>query len=228
MLDGIAELIRTGKTAEAIRVCKTLKASGEVNVATLELVLEHLGLPQEKARTVKPLAEADRLRSAGKFSEAELILHSLLLKNPGDLEAAMLLIRLYAQDMHQPMSAGLVLATLEKQPRIAPAHLEFARRSIEEWSHPRSPAEPVEPAPTGSIDELLAQRYIGTAIETLQEQIKAQPRDFELQMKLVEVQVVHCKNLPVAEKIVKQMEGMAGSGEVKDWVRDEVWVSVRG
>jgi hypothetical protein len=206
LLDGIAELIRTGKTAEAIRVCETLKISGEVNVATLELVLEHLGVPQKNGRIVKPLTEADRLRSLGNFSEAELILHSLLLNNPRDMDAAMLLIRLYAQDMHQPMSAKLVLATLEKQPHMTPAHLEFARRSIEEWTNPRSP-EPAQSLPSGSVDELLAQRYIGTAIETLQEQIKAQPQDFALRMKLAEVQVVHCKNLPLAEKIVKQMEG---------------------
>lgn len=208
LLDGIAELIRTGKTAEAIRVCEALKTSGEVNIVTLELTLEHLGVPQKNAKIIKPLAEADRLRSQGKFAEAELILQSLLLRNPQDVEAAMMLMRLYAQDLHQPMSAMLVLQTLEKQPHVAPAHVDFARRSIEEWSDPRrQPPEPDEPPPSGSVDELLARGFLGTAIEMLEEQVKAQPQDFERRMKLAEVQAVNCRNLPAAEKMVKQMEG---------------------
>ena len=209
LLDGIAELIRTGKTAEAIRVCEALKTSGEVSVSTLELTLEHLGVPQKSAKIVRPLTEADRLRSEGKFLEAELILQSLLLKNPRDLEAAMQLMRLYALDLHQPLNASRVLLTLEKQPRIDPAHLDFARRSIAEWSTPRTqPPELPESPPVGSADELLARGFFGTAIEMLEEQIKARPQDFELRLKLVEVQAVNCKNFPVAEKIVKKMDGI--------------------
>ena len=208
LLDGIAELIRTGKRDEAIRICEALKISGEVSVSTLELTLEHLGVPQNNSKIIKPLVEVDRLRSERKFAEAEMILQSLLLKNPRDLEAAMQLMRLYALDLHQPLSAELVLKTIEKQPRIDPAHLDFARRSIEEWSRPRTaPPELPESPPVGTIDEMLAQGFIGTAIETLEEQIKTRPQDFELRLKLAEVQAVNCKNFPVAEKIVKRMEG---------------------
>ncbi len=209
LLDGIAELIRTGKTAEAIRICEALKASGEVSVSTLELTLEHLGVPQKSAKIAKPLTEVDRLRSERNFLEAELILQSLLLKNPRDLEAAMQLMRLYALDLHQPLSAACVLQTLEKQPRMDPAHLDFARRSIAEWSIPRTqPPELPESLPVESADELLARGFIGTAIEMLEEQIKARPQDFELRIKLAEVQAVKCKNFAVAEKIVKKMDGI--------------------
>jgi hypothetical protein len=225
VLDGIAELIRTGKTDEAIRLCETLKASGEVNPVTLELTLEHLGVPQKGARILKPLAEADQLRSRKKFSEAELILHSLLLKNPRDFEAAMLLIRLYAQDLRQPTSARLVLHNLEKQPHVDAAHLDFARRSIDEWTNPTPKPPPIpESLPTGSVDELLAQGFIGTAIETLEEKIKARPEDFDLRMKLAETQALHCKNLALAEKIIRQLEArfspeqiQFGRARLKEW-----------
>jgi hypothetical protein len=205
VLDGIAALIRKGRKEEAIRLCESLKDTDEVSAATLAFTLEHLGVPQKDAKMTKPLAEADRLRSQGKFSEAEVVLHSVLFKNPRDMEAAMMLMRLYAQDMHQPMSAMLVLRTLEAQPRMAADHLDFARRSIEEWSNPQ-PEPSVELPPAGSVDELLAQGFIGTASEMLEEQVKAQPRDFDLQMKLLEVQAVHGKNFPLAEKMVRRME----------------------
>jgi hypothetical protein len=216
LLDRIGDLIRTGKTAEAIRVCEALNSSGEVNVVTLELTLEHLGVPQKNSRIFKPLAEADRLRSQGKYSEAKLILQSLLIKNPRDPEAAMLLMRLYAQDLRQPDSARRVLQNLAKQPHVVPAHLDFARRSIEEWSNPelQSP-EPIEPPPVGSVDELLAQGFFGTAIEILEGQVKAKPEDFDLLMKLVTVHAVVCKNLPIAEKLVKQMEGAFSREQIR-------------
>lgn len=206
-LDAIGELIRSGKKAEAIQLCESLKVSGEVSIATLELALEHLGVPQTGTKPIKPLTGASRLRSQGKFLEAELILNSMLLENPRDLEAAMMLVRLYAQDLRQPEKATEVLRELEKQPHISPAHIEFARRSIAEWSN-QSPEmiEMVEPPKIESVDELLAQRFFGTAIEILETKIKEQPQDFDLRLKLAEIYGLHCANLPRAEKIMQQME----------------------
>lgn len=225
LLDRLGDLIRAGKTAEAIRVCELLKASGEVNIVTLELALEHLGVPQPNARVFKPLAEAHRLQVAGKFPEAELILQSVLSKNPRDAEAALSLIRLYARDMGRPEKARRVLNALARQPHVSDAHLDFARSSIEEWIAPRPESpEPTEPIPVGSVDELLARGFFGTAVQMLEEQVMAEPKNFDLQLKLVEVQAVNCHNLPVAEKLLKQMEGtfsreqiqFAGS-RLKEW-----------
>jgi hypothetical protein len=57
-----------------------------------------------------------------------------------------------------------------------------------------------------SVDDMLAQGYLGTAIEILERDAKANPQDFELQMKLAEAHGVHCGNLSRAGKIVERLE----------------------
>lgn len=201
----IAHLIKTGRRDEAIKLCEELKQAGEVDMVTLEF----LGVKQERAPIPKPLAEAGRLRLQGKFAEAEQLVKSLLAKNPADADAAMMLMRLYAQNLRRPDRAHEVLRTLENQPHVSASHIEFARRSIDEWSQAKPEKIEIAVLPE-SVDELLAQGFFGTAIETLEEKIKAQPLDFELRLKLAEVHAVHCKNIQRAEKIIRQME--AGSG----------------
>ena len=204
-LDTIGALIRSGKKTEAIQLCEWLKASGEADVVALELTLEYLGVPQAAVKKTSPLTEADRLRRQGKFDEAGLLLNSLLAKNPRNVDAALQLTRLYAQDLHDLEKAKAVLDALETQPHVPAGHIQFARRSIHEWSHPQPLPEEV-PAPPESIDELLAAKYFGTVIEILEGKIQEQPQDFDLWLKLVEVQASHCGNLKRAEKIVEQME----------------------
>jgi tetratricopeptide (TPR) repeat protein len=206
LLEKIAELIRSGKKEQAIQLCKALKISGEVSVAALDMTLEHLGLPQNNGLMVKPLAAAHRLRRQGKFEEAAAMLKALLAKNPRDVDAAMPLMRIYAQDLHEPDQARQILKALEKQPYVAVAHLEFARRSIEEWSQP-GPVPPDEAELTGSVDELLAQGFVGTAIEMLEEQVDAEPGNFDLQLKLAGFYARHAKNVTTAERIIRQMDG---------------------
>lgn len=205
--DAIAHLIQNGRRDEAVKLCEELKQSGEVDAVTLAHTLEFLGVKQEHA-PVKPLVEADRLRAQGKFGEAEELLKSLLAKNPADDAAALLLMRLYAENLRQPQRAHEVLRALEKQPHVPAEHLEFARRSIHEWSRPQPPPPPksaIKPA-AKSVDDLLAQGAFGMAVEMLEEQLKAQPDDVELQLKLAEVHAVRCHNLPKAEKIIQHVE----------------------
>ena len=95
--DAIARLIQNGQRDEAIKLCEELKRSGEVELVTLEHTLEFLGVPQN-TKPENPLTQAARLRAQGKFAEAEQLLKRLLKKNPADVGAAMLLIRLYAQN----------------------------------------------------------------------------------------------------------------------------------
>jgi tetratricopeptide (TPR) repeat protein len=190
-MDVIGGLMRSGQKDKAIQLCQMLKQTGDVNPSVLEMVLEHLGVPQQNFRRPRPLIEADGLRSHGRFQEAELILNSLLAQNPRNLDAAIMLMRLYAQDLHRPEKAGEVLRVLEQQPHLPSAHLEFARRSIGEWDQekPRTEDAPVQPE---SIDELLAQGYFGTAIEILEQRIKEQPQDFDLRLTLAEVYARYC------------------------------------
>ena len=161
------------------------------------------------SKTPAALAEAYRLRVEKRFPEAEAVLGSLLAENPANVDAAMLLLRLYAEDLHQPDKALAVLESLEKQPQVPSAYLEYARRSIAEWSQGKPEPEAVAAQPE-SIDELLVHGYFGTAIEILEQKIEEQPRDFDLRLKLAEIHGRHCGNVPRAEKIVRQIETSPG------------------
>jgi len=208
-LDMIASLIKNGRREEAVQLCQMLKESGDVSVLALETMLEHLGAKQESAQKPKPLTEAYHLRMQGRFQEAESILKLLLAEDPRNVDAAMMLMRVYAQDLHRPHQAVEILQALEKQPYVSPAHIEFARRSIGEWSHAKPKPEKVD-APPESIDELLAQGYLGTVIEILEQKIKEQPGDFDLRIKLAEVHALHCGNIHQAVKIVQKIEAHPG------------------
>lgn len=204
-LDAIASLIKHGHKDAAIQLCSELKESGAVSVTAMETMLEHLGVPQSAVQKPKPLIEASRLRREGKFSEAEALLKSLLLENPANVDAAMMLIRLYAQELRDPGKAMETLRALEQQPYVSAGHVDFARRSIHEWSQEKPAPVTVHVQPK-SIDELLAQRHFGTAVEILEQKTEEQPQDFDLWMKFAEVYAVHCSNMNRAEKIIRQIE----------------------
>jgi hypothetical protein len=213
--DTIARLIRNGRRDEAIKLCEELKQTGEVDLVTLENTLEFLGVPQNRRRE-NPLSQAARLRVEGDFSKAEKLLRAMLAKNPADAGAAMLLLRLCAQDLRQPNRAHELLRVLEKQAHLPASHLEFARRSIAEWSrHQPEPAGEVLAPKADSVDDLLAQGFFGSAVEMLEREIRARPQNFELQLKLAEVFAVNCKNLPRAEKIIRQMERVFSPAQVE-------------
>ncbi|HEV2435787.1 MAG TPA: tetratricopeptide repeat protein [Verrucomicrobiae bacterium] len=204
-LDMLSSLVQSGRKEAAIQLCQMLKESGDVSVATLDTLLEHLGVKPDHIPKSTPLTEACQLRSQGKLSEAEARLNLLLAKNPADADAALMLMRLYAQDMHLSDKAGQVLRSLEQQPHVARAIIEFARRSIHEWSHPKA-KEAVAEAQPESLDGLLAKGYFGTAIEILEQKTRERPQDFELWLKLAETHARHCGNLKRAEKIIQQIE----------------------
>ncbi len=203
--DAIARFIQNGQRGEAIKLCEELKLSGEVDLVALENTLEFLGVPQVKSKPENPLTQAAQLQAQGKFAEAEQRLKSLLADNPADTGAAMMLMRLFAQDLRQPGRAHEVLRQLEKQPHVSASHVEFARRSIDEWSRPR-PEKTEVATPPESVEELLGQGFLGTAIERLEEQIKAQPQDFALRLKLAEIHAVKCRDFQRSEKTIRQME----------------------
>jgi tetratricopeptide (TPR) repeat protein len=204
-LDAVGDLIRSGRKAEAIKLCQALKQTTDFNLSALELTLEHLGVPQERVGNPRPLLEAHRLRLEEKYSEAEAVLQSLLQENPSNSEAAFMLMRLYAENLKREDKAMEILRSLEQQPHISPAYIEFARRSLHEWRSPRPQAAAPEPVPE-TIDELLAQRYFGTAIDRLEQQVQGDPNNFDAWLKLAEAHGRHCANFPLAQKIVRRME----------------------
>jgi tetratricopeptide (TPR) repeat protein len=207
-LDRVASLLKSGRHEEAAQLCETLKQSGDANILVLETMLARAGIQQESFKKSKPLAEAHQLRSEGKFAEAETILKSLLAENPANVDAALMLMRLYVRDLRRSDKATEVLRSLGKQPHIPSAHLEYARRSIVEWGQSKS--APAAAALPESVDELLASGHLGTAIEILERKIKEQPGDFDLWLKLAEAHGLHSGNLHRAKKIVQQIEGNRG------------------
>ncbi len=208
-LDLVASLIKNGRKEEAIQMCQALKESGDVSVLTLETMLEHLGVKPDPVQKPRPLVEARRLRSQERFPEAEAILVSLLKENPANVDAAMMLMRLYAEDVRRPNQAAATLRALEQQPHVPSTHIDYARRSIAEWSRGKPGPEAAAALPE-SMDELLAHGYFGTAIEILEQKIKQQPGDFDSRIKLAEVHGLHCGNIQQARKIVRQIEIHAG------------------
>jgi hypothetical protein len=203
-LDMVASLLKSGRHEEAAQLCERLKKSGDANILVLETMLARSGIQFDSGRKPKPLVEAHQLHSEGKFTGAETVLKSLLLENQSNVDAALMLMRLYVRDLRRSDKAAEVLRLLEKQPHIPSAHLEYARRSIVEWGQRKSaPAAEVLPE---SVDELLACGYLGTAIEILERKIKEQPKDFGLWLKLAEAHGLHSGNLQRAGKIVQQIE----------------------
>lgn len=204
-MDMVASLLKSERHEEAAQLCATLKNSGDANILVLETLLARSGIQFENDRKPKPLTEAYNLRSQGKFDEAAAILNSLLAENPSNVDAALMLMRIYVRDLRRSDKAAEVLRALEKQPHIPPGHIDYARRSIQDWRRPkRTPEAVVLPE---SVDELVACGYLGTAIEILEREVKEQPQDFGSWLKLAEAHGLHSGNIHRAEKMFQKIEG---------------------
>jgi tetratricopeptide (TPR) repeat protein len=207
-MDMVASLLKSGRHEEAAQLCAALKKSGDANILVLETLLARSGIQFENDRRPKPLTEAYRLRSEGKFDEAAAVLNSMLAENPSNVDAALMLMRLYVQDFHRSDKAAEVLRALEKQPHIPAGPIDYARRSIQDWGRPkRAPEVVVLPE---SVDELLACGYLGTAIEVLERRVKEQPQDFDAWLKLAEAHGLHSGNIHRVEKMIQKIEGNPG------------------
>jgi tetratricopeptide (TPR) repeat protein len=204
-LDMVASLLKSGRREEAAQLCATLKGSDDANILVMETLLARSGIQLENDRKPKPLTEAYRLRSEGKFDEAVAVLNSLLAENPSNVDATLMLMRLYAQDLRRSDKAAEILRALEQQPHIPPGHIDYAQRSIHDWGR-EEPAPEAAVALPESVDELLECGYLGTAMEILEQKVAEQPEDFDLLLKLAEVHGLHCGNVHRAEKIVRKIE----------------------
>ena len=203
-MDHIAALLKKGRHQEALRLSGKLVESGTHNVLVLETLFARAGIAWTSLGERSPLMEACRLRAEGKFLEAEKILNSFLAGHPSNAQALLLLIRLYAEDLKNPARAAETLQVMEKRRGIPAWQIEYARRSLPEWSQKKTALPPA--ALPESIDELLAEGYSGTAIEMIEQKLQEQPNDFDLWLKLAEARGFHCGDIPAAQKIIGKME----------------------
>lgn len=203
-MDTVAHLARTGQRDQAIKLCEEFKRTGEVDQTTVDNMLEFLGVQQDHSRVRDPIAQARQLRAEGRFAEAEQSLRAMFVKKPDNFEAALLLIRIYMENLQQPAKAQEILTQLEAQRHISPALLDIARNTIQQGCPPLDAA--AEAAHPKTVEEALARGGVGTAIAMLEEQIKQDPKDFSVRLQLMELQAKRCNNIPRAEKILKELE----------------------
>jgi predicted Zn-dependent protease len=231
-LDRLAGLVRQGRNDEAVGLCKKLLESGETSGLAMEAMLFRLYqeiFTDEHIDAALSLREAHQLRQEGRYAEAESRLKLLLKLEPGNLPAAMMLMRLYVQQLHRPGNAYTLLGTFEHRSDIPPAFVDYARRRIGEWIDPDAAAkkssESIEsllvarkqskakehPIDLGrnSIGDLLADGQLSTAIEILETKLDERPQDFSLWLQLAEAHGLYCRNIGRAAAIVAKMEANA-------------------
>jgi hypothetical protein len=225
----LSALVQNGWHDEAIALCKRLQADGDANVLAMDAMLFQLYqaiLEGQRAPASPPLAEAHALCGEQRFAEAEVKLNALLKREPANVGALLMLVRIYSRGLRSPAKARAVLEYFARQPHVPASFLKEARRLIDEWSgivppsehagkgiesmlaaprHPPALDLPASPR-QASVEELLASGHLLTAIEILEGQVRVTPADFELWMKLARAHGVNCANAKEAGKIVARME----------------------
>ena len=205
----LSELINEGRREEAEKLSEKLKKSGDTNIIVLEAMMQHLGVDDRHVDQEKSVATARKLQAEGRFGEAARVLASLLKVHPGHAEASILLIRIYGQDLGQSGRAAEVFETLRRQPGVSPGMIEFARNLMAEAERPRPgiAQELAQDVKGQSVDELIARKRFGSAIEVLKATLQQRPDDFDLWLKLAEVNGRHCGSMQQVENIIKLLEG---------------------
>jgi tetratricopeptide (TPR) repeat protein len=229
-LDRLAKLIREGRTEEALDMCGKLEASGEASPVALEAMVHRLYQETLNAAGTSPFLEEVRgFCEQRQFDQAESHLKRILSGQPKNWAAMLLLIRLYAEGLHQPGKAFALLQPANQPPQLHPAFIKYARQSIGDWSAaakngetmvPPADSSQLTPHPSAispsttvvaeiSVDELLKNNQLATAIEYLEKAIAGEPRNFDLWLKLAEAHGVYCADLNRAAKIIQKMENSA-------------------
>ena len=222
-LDRLGELVRQGRRTEAFDLCKKLGESSEVSPLVLETTMHRLYQETlDDMETSVVLAGARQLMAEGEFDEAESRLNQILATQPSSWSALLLLMKMYARNLSQPLKA-LALLNPDQQTQLPPAFAVYARRSINQWADETNQADAPQAGfhhesgasvgfqatavmPELSVDELLKTNQLATAVELLEKEISEQPKNFELRLKLAEVYAVNCADLNRAGKVIQKME----------------------
>ena len=228
-LDRLAALVQQGRNHEAIELCAKLRESAEGSALALEAMLSRVYdemFAEHFLPTCPRLLEARALFEEGCFEEAESKLNQVLNQEPGNLAAAVLLMRLYVQELRRPGKAHALLQSLERRCELPPGFADYSRQRIGRWLTPRSKvAETTEGIesllveskhvntqtssavwPEASVEGLLSSGHLGTAIEILEKQSKERPEDFDCWFKLAEAYGFYCCNISRAKEIVRKIE----------------------
>jgi tetratricopeptide (TPR) repeat protein len=213
-LDRMGQLVKQGRSHEALDLCKKLKDSSEGSHLALEATLHRLYQDSlDSAEKSLLLADVRQCIERGEFEQAEVRLKQILAAQPDSSPATLLLMRLYAVNVSRPDKALALLQPVEKLPHLHPAFAELARRSIDDWvAQGLPPVIPLVPVtvqaaePELSVEELLQTSQFSTAVERLEKSLAEEPRNFDLWLKLAEVYAVHCADLNRAGKIIQKME----------------------
>jgi predicted Zn-dependent protease len=241
-LDQLSQLIREHQTTEALTMCQKMEESSEVSPLALEAMTHQLYQETlDSITTLESLAEIRRLYEWKQFDEAELQLKQLLSGQPKNWAAMLLLMKVYVEGLSQPQKALALCGPAGKQPQLHPVFVKYARQSIREWNtmaqlQPVNAGEimagavvsppPVPVVTEVSVDELLKNNQLSTAIELLEKAVAEEPGNFEVRMKLAEAYGVYCADLHRAERIIQKIENSStftpqeiglARAKLKDW-----------
>jgi tetratricopeptide (TPR) repeat protein len=221
-LDLLAQLTRERRIDEALDLCEKLEKSGEASPLALEATIHRLYQETlESIPTAESLSEIRRLCELNQFDQAELQLKQLLAGQPKNWAAMLLLMRIYAAGLSQPQKALALLEPMNKPPQMHKAFVKYARPSVSEWTAAAfQPPMDANQIPAGvssgpppvpmivevSLDELLKNKQLSTAVEYLEKAIAQEPGNFDFRIKLAEVYAVYCADLNRAGRIIQKME----------------------
>lgn len=93
--------------------------------------LRDLAAPPPRA---KPMTEISQLRQRGEYRQAQSKLQALLKREPANLAAAMLLVRVYAQDLRRLDKAKEMVDDLENSGHVGSGVITFLRNSLKGWA----------------------------------------------------------------------------------------------
>jgi tetratricopeptide (TPR) repeat protein len=220
-LDLLAQLTRERRIDEALDLCEKLEKSGEGSPLALEATIHRLYQETlDSIATSEPLSEIRRLCELKQFDQAELQLKQLLAGQPKNWAAVLMLMRIYAGDMSQPEKALAFLQSANKSP-LHQAFVKYARLSVTEWTAganlPPIVANPIladvlsQPPPVPivveiTVEELLKNGQLSTAVELLENDVRERPQNFDASLKLAEVYAVYCADHHRATKIIQKLE----------------------
>jgi tetratricopeptide (TPR) repeat protein len=244
-MDQLGQLVRQGRVAEALDLCKKFEKSGEISPLTLEATRHHIYQDTLKSIETSPvLKEIRRLNDLGKFEEAESGLKQILATQPINWAAMLLLMRIYVKGLARPAKALAYVQLDDKQSHLPAEFIGYARRTIAGWAeeaaNPSGDGQQNAAAPHAesfavelelSVDELLKNNQLATAVERLEKDIREQPKNFDHWLKLAEVYAVYCADSNRAGKIIQKMENTSAfrAEEIqaaKQKLRE--WQKVRG
>jgi tetratricopeptide (TPR) repeat protein len=135
-LDRLAELSNRGQTTEALQLCAELLKKGEASRLAMETMCFRLYsqmFANESLLASPSLLPIYELCETGRFTEAESHLTQIRERDPENLLAVFLLMRLYARNLQQPEMARALIQLLEKSPKTPPMFPAYADYQIKEW-----------------------------------------------------------------------------------------------